>query len=325
MSIFLSYSYDDNLSPDGWVVNFHRKLQLRIKVIAGGDFPVFFDRYDLTGNLLKESLKKQIRDTKILVALVSPSYLNKYWCSLERRLFLLHMRRQITRPEERIFIAIKLVDEKFRDVSQDFVKTLPKELRQQRYFKFFRLDANNNPAEFDDDDTSLKEAINDLARKIVAFTNEINNQDQGLDRKSIYLAETTRDVGRNRQKLIQELESNGYKVYPTEQLPESQEEVNARIKFYLSKSSLSINLIGETYGLVFPASNKSLPQIQYEEAKSLGVPTLVWIENQANIKDPQQKSFIETINQSLSHPSDLLSGSFEDFRLELREKFDEIF
>lgn len=324
MSIFLSYSYDDNLSPDGWVVNFHKKLQLRIKVIAGEDFPIFFDRYDLKGNLLKESLKKQIQNTKILIALVSPSYLNKYWCTVERRLFLLYKRQNIKKPEERIFIAIKLVDENFRDISQDFVRTLPKELRQQRYFKFFKLDANNNPAELEDE-SSLKEAINDLARKIVAYSKEINNQDHSHKPKGIYVAETNRDVGRNRQKLIQELESFGYKVYPTEQLPESPEDINARIKFYLSKSSVSINLIGENYGLVFSGSNKSLPQIQYEQARDIGVPTLFWMENQSNIKDVQQKNFVDVINQNLSHPSDLLSGSFEDFKLELSEKLDEIF
>lgn len=323
MSLFLSYSVDDNLDPEGWVINFHTRLVRRLKVIGGEELPLFLDRYDLDGNLLKESLEKHLNETKILLALVSPSYLRKDWCKTERSLFLKSLKKQVTDPEERIFIAIKMVDKGYKDISKEFIKTLPKELRRQRYFKFFELDSNNNPAELEFDHAKFKEALNDLARKLIDFINNVDGEPKTDNKKYIYVAESTREIGKNRQQIIREIESHGYGVYPTEQLPESSEEIIDKIKFYLSRATLSVNILGGNYGFIVPGTNKSLPQIQYELARSMGVPTIFWMDRTIKLKDETQISFIKSVNSELTDPSDFLIGSIEDFIIELSDKLNE--
>lgn len=87
--LFVSYASADN--ADSWVERFQSQLTAELKRLLGSPFSdktVFFDRLRLgTNQSYPEELDAAARDSAILVALLSPSYLKSDWCSRERRVF----------------------------------------------------------------------------------------------------------------------------------------------------------------------------------------------------------------------------------------------
>jgi hypothetical protein len=87
--IFLSYASEDNV--DGWVEKFQEQLTGEITRLIGRPFSertVFFDKLRLrVGQAYPEELDNCARDSALLVALLSPNYINSDWCSRERSRF----------------------------------------------------------------------------------------------------------------------------------------------------------------------------------------------------------------------------------------------
>ena len=89
--VFISYSHLDNQSVDknnqvgrnGWVSAFHSRLQVALDQLLGADVDIWRDeRLDSVVNFPSE-LSKQLRGTAVLLAVVSPGYLNSRWCEWE--------------------------------------------------------------------------------------------------------------------------------------------------------------------------------------------------------------------------------------------------
>jgi hypothetical protein len=320
--IFLSYARADNEDPDGWVLQFHEQLKKRLGSILGEEVSVFLDQYDFKGNLLREQILSEIKQAEILVTLLSPWYLKRDWCHEERTEFIRHLSQRFpnANPEERIFVAIKRLLFGHKQVDKDFINKLPAEFRGQLFFNFFSLDKNNNLTHLDPKCEEFDTALNNLANKLVHIWTALKDQQV---KRYVYVAETTKDSEASRANIIKELESHGFVVFPPTYLSESKAEAEAQLDVYLKDCELSIHLLGKNYGLVMPESNESLNEMQYQRAKSKGLPMLIWVPKGLVPADERQKSFIDNVRKSVSETSDLIEGSLQDFLAEVSTKLKE--
>ena len=93
--VFFSYAHLDN--GDGWVTEVKSKLAARLTADLAGEAEVWFDADRLrTGDVFKPEIHEKINNTLMLVAVISPAFLNSQFCMEEElNLFLDHLGREV--------------------------------------------------------------------------------------------------------------------------------------------------------------------------------------------------------------------------------------
>src|SRR5437016_2327975 len=76
--VFISYSQldDQAVSGEGWVSSFHKRLQIELDAELGEKAMLWRDVRIGAADDVTAGLEKQLRESAILVAIVSPGYLN---------------------------------------------------------------------------------------------------------------------------------------------------------------------------------------------------------------------------------------------------------
>jgi len=338
MAVFLSYASDDNEDPKGWVTEFFKSLQLRLSKITGNGFKVLFDEQDLKRNLVEDGIDDMLIQAKALVAVVSPWYLNREWCTKERTNFLNQLRNQNSsiKPEERLFIALKFIDHN-SDSGKTYSQKFPDSLRRQHYIEFFSVDDKGKCYEYPIKKKNFNESIHDLAQKIAFLFDRINQEEvaglkagtteirtRGNAFKKIYLAETTLAMDGYRNELIKELESRNYVVLPSTELPIEEKEIESETAHCLNESVLSIHLLDNQYNYALGDAQTILAKTQIDVAAQLDGPMLFWLPRTENRQDSSPNFFIDDVQQHLTRNADFIQNSFEDFKNDLFEKLNEL-
>ena len=89
--VFLSYSHQDNEVPPDWVNTFYKDLSNYSKVYSGNhNLEIWKDTFnrDVRSESIEERIKQGLQGADILIALVSPSYLESWWSAFEREYFI---------------------------------------------------------------------------------------------------------------------------------------------------------------------------------------------------------------------------------------------
>jgi len=84
--IFISYSHIDDQIVDGeqgWVGDFHRRLVIKVEEELGAKVQVWRDKRISGATDFSKDLDKQVRGSAILLAILSPGYVNSRWCDWE--------------------------------------------------------------------------------------------------------------------------------------------------------------------------------------------------------------------------------------------------
>ena len=93
VDIFISYAWRDNEPPvgvgvdpkkDRWVWMFHDALQKALSINLGRDAFVWIDKREIkTNDRVETVLSNELSRSRLLLTLMSPSWLNSDWCQLE--------------------------------------------------------------------------------------------------------------------------------------------------------------------------------------------------------------------------------------------------
>jgi len=153
-------------------------------------------------------------------------------------------------------------------------------------------------------------------------------------RKTIYLAETSHDVSVQRDILGRDLQRLGYTVLPAHTLPGNIADLEKIVRNDLAASSMSIHLIGCSYGDIPEGSDRSVQDIQNKIAseKSLGAKELhedfsrlIWITPDLTQASERQKRFIETLRRDVEtqEGTEILQTLLEDFKSIIREELED--
>lgn len=83
--LFISYSHIDDQAVDGpgWVSDFHRRLVIEVEEELGAKVHVWRDKRISGATDFTKDLDKQVRGSAMLLAILSPSYVNSAWCDWE--------------------------------------------------------------------------------------------------------------------------------------------------------------------------------------------------------------------------------------------------
>jgi len=143
--------------------------------------------------------------------------------------------------------------------------------------------------------------------------------------ESIYLAETSFDLRDERDIIRRELQQRGYPVLPDRSLPSDAATFKKVVRDYLSRSRLSIHLVGDNYGDTPKGETKSLVVLQNELAQEQslkpGFSHLIWIPPGVKGQDVKQREFIESLNRESGSQQrfDLLHNSLEELKSFIEE------
>jgi hypothetical protein len=338
--VFISYTHLDNkpLSKDeeGWISRFHYSFNTRLAQLLGR-VPKTWRDNKLQGNdEFSDEIIARLNKAKVLLTVISPRYLESQWCIRELQGFIEACESNIgarVGNKSRVFKVIKT------HVPYDHH---PNELRGLTGYEFCELDEKENIIEFNQEKGSeywkrLNEVAGDICKLIKEMDQPNKVKLQHLENspeKTIYLAETTSDLRKERENIRSDLELQGYTILPDHPLLYQLEDGNIRemVLDYLKRCKLSIHLIGNKYGLVPEGEERSIIQLQEdlaaEQCKNDQLTRLIWMPPDLDKKtaDERQKEYITGLqNDAARVPgTDLLKTTLEDFKTIIRDTLEKI-
>ena len=330
IDVLITFTNEDNQSENnrGWVQEFKHFLELMLVQVLGTKPNIMLksEHDSITGGNLKK--------VAILVPILSPAFV----ASGESLDTIESFYGTITSSETtRVFKILK------RPVS---IEEQPAKLKELIGYDLYDIDEDTGDIE-DYKDFFSPEAERSFWMKMVDLAYDIHEslitlnelEKKGgvkhiYERRCIYLAETGHDLSIQRNIIKRELQRHGYKVLPDKTLPQDVDSLKKEIDKELEECSLSIHLIGSSYGDIPDGSDKSVVdlqnQIAAQRSASLKDKTkfsrLIWISNQLNQASEKQIAFIENIKRDLasSEGTEILQTALEDFKNIIREELIEV-
>lgn len=341
--IFISYGQLDDQDPagdvKGWVDLFVERLPRLISANLGYQPKIWRDERSLTGDaLLTAAIKEGIEHSLVLIPIVSPRYVQSDWCRHELEAFC----KKPSIPEmpahrSRLFKVIK------SPLLFHLTKKEPEQLRELIGYSFYEMDGEM-PVEFSPDVVPSKDprywaALRRLAWDISTMLVKLKPgsgplpiapQPTNGSQKIVYLAETSSDLAHERELVRDELRQRGYAVVPDEKIPTTElQQTEAAVLSSLSRSVLSVHMIGQRYGSTPEDDARSIVSIQEElaaqrSAKEPSFPRLLWMPQDLtldDVSDERQKAFITALQNRVGAGAELLQKtSIEDLKTRVVEK-----
>lgn len=330
IDILITYADSDNQSDNrsnGWVTDFKRFLELMLIQVLGEKPHILLksEHDSITGGDMKK--------VGILLPILSPRFIESGKCLDTLEEFLKASKSEFPR----VFKVLK------KPITME---EQPSKLRELIGFDLYSVDMDSGRIE-DYKDFFSAEAEQNFWMKMVDLAYEIHESlillkqksstatiKPIFTRRSIYLAETGHDLAIQRNIIKRELQRHGYKVLPDHTLPQNLTELKKVIKKEVEESSLSIHLIGNSYGEIPEGSDKSIVDIQNQISaeKSTALKDksvfsrLIWISPRLQHASEKQLAFIESIKRDLSSTegAEILQTPLEDFKNIVREELIEV-
>jgi hypothetical protein len=334
--IFISYTHKDNLSLTdeelGWVDRFHRAIQVRLTQLLGRESAVFYDTAVMSGSdRLTPKIESEVRDTKILISIVSPGYLRSAWCNQELELFARtslpeHSTAQLD-TKSRIIKVVKL------PVEQALEKQATVDLSDVLGHEFYQMDKRGIPCEVDAEPPDHREfvrRVNELAYDIRNMLAMLGDEEGARpdpvapSGRVVYVAETTSDLADDAERLRRALQQYGHTVLPQGRYaygPDYAQNVEAD----LGKAEVSVHCVGASYGSVPERQHKSVVELQYDIAadeiarrvqqQKPPLRRFAWSPPGIATDEPQQQAFIARLRDEAT----LLETPFETLKTSVQQ------
>lgn len=336
--LFISYAHIDNRTfpggTRGWIDLLHERLEVRLAQLLGKPPRIWRDRRLRGFEVFDETLVIELDRSAILLAVISPRYVESTSCADEIHNFFRVLNQQGADhlgDKTRVFRVVKT----YVPFDQH-----PVELRDLLPYEFYeRNEASGRVYEFDheisaqgDKDKRYWNKFEDLAwdlHELIKLLDSPTPVTQTSSGATIYLAETTSDLAEERDKVRRELAQFGHIVLPDKALPLEVSAFNETVSNYLKNCQLSIHLIGEHYGIIPEMEpERSIVRLQEELAVQRGddahFSRLIWMPPGLQPKDERQKKFVLDLQNSFSshNGSELLQVKLEDLKTIIQSKLE---
>jgi cellulose biosynthesis protein BcsQ len=335
LEIYISYAHIDNRplmeEQNGWISTFHQALEVRLSQLLGEEVEIWRDSKLQGGDFFNAVITNRIEQANVFIPIVTPRYLKSESCIRELEQFLTrsdHQGQDLTIGNlSRIFKVVK---------TPIPTESQPPGLQSLLGYQFYEFDKGDRVREFSNNlgsgqDVKFWARIDDLASDIVRLIRASQSISQKpapdvvFDTPAIYLAETTSDLVLDRDNIKRELQGYGYKVLPDRELPiQDGAAFKAAVTDQLARSSLSVHLIGNKYGLIPENESRSIAMIQEELAaerasSDSAFTRLIWIPVEL-ADDERQRSYIEGLQNDLIAGAEILQTPLEELKTRILEK-----
>ena len=335
--LFISYAHIDNAffpgGTKGWIDMLHERLEIRLAQLLGEKPNIWRDRKLRGYDDFEETLVIQLSQSAILLAVVTPRYVDSPSCRSEIENFfrLAAERDRLQFGDKRCVFKIVKTYVPLQDH--------PTGLQDLLAYEFYeRNEASQRVYEFDaeisaqgEKDKRYWSKFEDLAwdlHELIKFLEAPEPATGKPSGSTIYLAETTSDLAEQRDKVRRELTQFGHIVLPNKALPLEVGAFQTAVRDYLQSSQLSVHLIGEYYGVVpeRERAERSIVRLQQELAVERGddahFSRLIWLPPGLQPKDEKQQKFVVDLQNSFSshNGSELLQVKLEDLKTIIQSK-----
>jgi hypothetical protein len=331
--IFISYAHDDNESlsdGSGWVTSFHKKLETRLKQLIGQKPKIWRDPKIQGNDYFGDVITEEIPKAELLVSILTPRYVHSEWCRRELHQFYLACGGESGVRKGTKSRIIKVLKTPVKEHEQ------PLDLQGMRGYEFYDFKQDGKFREYDtifgeEYERKFFDRLEDIAQDMCSYYLETQprSSNEGQESpavetiagKTIYLAEVTRDMCDERDRIRRELQLGGNIVLPDSPLPHSSPEYEQAVARALSSSELSIHLIGASYGMILEGQSKSIVVLQqglaaHQAKVNSKFSYLVWMPQGLKSKELPQNQFIE----ELHNDANVLQVPLEEFKTLIQEK-----
>ena len=330
--IFISYAHVDNESltegQKGWISQFHRTLEIRLRQLLGENPRIWRDQKLSGSDIFDETISSQFDNTKLMVSVISPRYVNSEWCARELNEFYDSLESSggvRVGDKSRIIKVVKTpVDEDGGSVHKLFKSLLG--------FEFFDVDSDTGRVrEYNEEfgheaKRNYLERVYDLAHEISSILKQMASSNKPPDSpaprtgRMVYLAEVTSDLKTERDRIRRELLERGHTVLPDRPLPLEVDAAEDLIGDSLAKAHLAIHLIGGRYGVVPEGGESSLIELQSQLSSRQGeknsLQRLVWLSPTSQPDSERHSKFVRSIHEGSEGmaTTELLTGQVEEVK-----------
>ena len=301
--LFISYAHLDNKvaqgMKDGWVSRFHVALEDVLNTRRGGRQKIWRDERLEGNDVFGPEIKQQLPESAVLLAVVSPSYVQSTWCRDEASLFCDAAQQTgglVVDNKSRLVKVIK--------VPPPNLDPLPPVMREMLGYNFYEIGEGNAPLELDPvngDESRLAftRRMGALGWHIVELLNKIDALApasatatatavatgtatavasgtatavasgtatavaSGNTKPLVYLADCAPDRQADREALRLELGVRGYTLLPDRGAPASEADYRQFVAEMLARCKLAIHLVGNDYGWV-PRGDGKLSDLELQ-------------------------------------------------------------
>jgi len=326
--VFVSYAHvDDLLFPgveEGWVTTLVKLLNVRLAQLLGRSdaYDMWIDQELSRHAPVTPEIMAALRETAILLVILSPGYLQSEWCDRELSAFL-DLVKDKARSGSRVFVV-----ERERVAGHERPPEL-KELTgyvawvEDRKGKAPRILGSPKPA---DDDRKYYELVDDLSLDIVKELRRLKAAAEATTQagppaavqpagRTVFLAETTDDLDAERASVKRYLDQAGIAVLPETYLPLEPAAFRQAVERDLGRSHLFVQLLSTVPGKRPPGLARGYASLQHELAAAHGKQILQWRSpglDVAAVEDADQRRLLELVT--------VCSESLEDFKREVRRQ-----
>jgi TIR domain/Domain of unknown function (DUF4062) len=305
--VFISYSHIDNQSfgdpRGGWVDIFHEQLQNFVSVHVGRRTKVWRDKRLMGAEVFSDEIEQQLRSSAVLVSVISPGYMQSEWCNRELLGF---TKAAQDRGSLRVGNLQRVVKVLRLPVERS---ALPPLLDEALGAQFFRVDPASGRARdllldpSADAEKVFLARVDDVAQDLCRLLGAIATSGGAAAAAppasaadTVFLAWTTGDLSEEREKLRRELEARNYRVVPAGAPPLDAKGVRESVLAALRDAKVAIHLIGALYGLVPEGEERSIIELQSDEAiyqaSNSAAARIFWFAPNAQLQDPRLSAFV---------------------------------
>ena len=310
--VFISYSHIDNqpigAPGSGWVDTFHKHLQDFVNVHVGRRTEVWRDAR-LTGvEVFSDEIEQQLRSSAVLVSVISPGYMRSEWCNRELVGF---TKAAQDRGSLRVGNLLRVVKVLRLPVERS---DLPPLLDEVLGAQFYRVDSASKHARdllLDPSPDAVQEfrmRVNDVAQDVSRLLGSMAASGGAAlvtppvaAAGTVFLAWTTSDLSEEREKLRRELEARNYRVVPAGAPPPDATAVREGVAAALREAKVAIHLIGALYGFVPEGEERSIIELQSDEAlyqaSNSAAARIFWFAPNAQTQDPRLRGLVDRMQK----------------------------
>ena len=277
--VFISYSHVDNerdtATDRGWIDWFFDTFNTKLRQLCGPKIQVWRDHKIDGSDLLTPVIEENVKQTRLLISVLSPSYLESEWCRTEVKIFvkatqtsgglrvgtksrLLKVIKTPVEPSAQVLPEIDLYDHigypfyRDRDDGKhlEYDPLLGQEQREEFYREVYELalDAKNLLK------TMLgSEATADLVKPT------------GI---AIFIAESGGDLAGEAERLRRELRQLGHTVVPDAPYGYGSDYID-RVHADLSRAQIAVHPIAASMGAMPETLERRIVGVQYDLAKKI--------------------------------------------------------
>jgi hypothetical protein len=308
--IFISYSHIDN-EPfgdprGGWVDIFHEQLQNFVDVHVGRRTKVWRDKRLTGAEVFSDEIEQQLRSSAVLVSVISPGYMQSEWCNRELAGFTKAAR---DRGNLRVGNLQRVVKVLRLPVDRSVLPPLLDDVLGEQFYRVDPASGRARDLLIDSSADALQvfrarvdDVAQDLSRLLdaMAASGGAAPAPAVSDAPTVFLAWTTSDLAEEREKLCRELEARNFRVVPAGAPPLDAAGVRERIVAAMEGAKVVIHLIGAHYGFVPEGEERSIIELQSDEAiyqaSNSSAPRIFWLSPNAQ-REPRLTALVERVQK----------------------------